>query len=124
MFGSLAPMPMPMPQMRLNSALGHGLQIMKMAQQMQRDQAGKPPQQGLLERLLNPPGPPAGTPTDLAAPGMNPNGSSAPMLPQFMQAGLLPRLMPQMFGGPGGPAPMGAVTPPPQIPANPLGGLY
>lgn len=71
---------------------------------------------GLLQRLLNPPGPAAGAPTNLAVPGMPPNGGAAP---GPMQMGLLAKLFPALGGGQ------------PQAPAMPqgdptggLGGLY
>lgn len=112
-FGSFAPNPM----------MSQGMQIMKMALDQRRAQANNPvdPRQGLLSRLLNPQTPP-GQPTDLGASGMNANGTTAPMLPQFMQAGLLPKLLPGVFGGPGGPSPMGTMQPP--VPPSNLPPIY
>lgn len=123
-FGSMAPMPIP--QMRQNNTMQQALQMMQMAKGMQGGGGpggGQPaqPQQGLLQRLLNPAAPQGGAPTDLAAPGMQPNGNATPALPGFMQAGLLGKLLPQLIGkAPPGMQGIGGQMPP----TAPTTGLY
>lgn len=123
-FGSLVPgmQPMPISQMQPNQMMKQGMQALQMAR---GKSDGGQPQQGLLQRLLNPAAPP---PTDLAAPGMSANIGSIPGPGgNPMQMGLLAKLFPALMGGPqtqpmGGGAGVGAMTS--GAPSDALGGLY
>lgn len=111
-FGSMMPMDT---TIQPNQLMKQGMGILQQAQQRQG-------QQGLLQRLLNPQAPP----TDLAAPGMPPNGGGGGSGGNPMQMGMLAKLFPALAGQqpPAMPTQQPAPVMPQGDPTGGLGGLY